>query len=315
MRAWRFSAFALAIIGFAGGCDNWLTKPSLYSTVPVRVTQRNGAAVPGAELVLYTGQRHMGYGTTDSSGEFSFTRVPQGLYGVTAVPPVGYALLETLIKGPPTNFVEQLMVQGDTVRPLRFTFLKRGPGTIVVRLLQTTGAPLAGVTITLYDPIAIRGAVKTDSDGRAVFSDVPFGVYGVSLERPFLYRDFRGFGDSAYAFRDDLIVEGDARDSVSIVLTKCAGTIRVNAIDQNGAPVVGATVVAYSATQELAGKQTAADGRATFGDLPCVMQLGVRIAAPAGYSVRDGRGSSYSDGLTFTVGQVRDVAFQLVRLP
>lgn len=305
----------LAALSLGVACDTSLTKPSLYNAVRVIVTQRNGVGVPGAGLVLYTGQRHMGYGTTDSTGEFTFTRVPQGIYGVAAIPPDNYALIETLVRAPSSNHADQLLVQGDTLKPVRFTFLKRGPGAVVVRIVQTTGAPLSGVLVTLYDPAAIHGTARTDATGIAVFNAVPFGVYGVSVARPFLFRDFRTLGDSAGAFRDDLIVDAGARDSVSFVFTKCAGSIRVSAVDQNGAPVRGSTAVAYTSTSELAGQQTAADGRATFVDIPCVTQVGVRITAPAGYSVVQGRGSSFVDGLTFTAGQVVDVNFRLLKTP
>jgi len=309
----KFVVTALATLPFASACDSMLTKPSLYNSVRVIVTQRDGTGVPGAGLVLYTGQRHMGYATTDSSGEFTFMRVPQGVYGVTAIPPDNYALMETLVRVPPSNTFNQLLVQGDTLKPVRFTFLKRGPGVVVVRIVQTTGAPLSGVLVTLYHPAAIDGTARTDASGIAVFNAVPFGVYGVSVARPLLFRDFRTLGDSAGAFRDDLIVDAGARDSVSFVFTKCAGSIRLSAVDQNGAPVLGATAVVYTSTSELAGQQTAADGRATFVDVPCVTQVGVRITAPAGYSVVQGRGTSFVDGLTFTAGQVVDVTFRLQR--
>src|SRR6476660_7516795 len=126
----KFVVTALATLPFASACDSMLTKPSLYNSVRVIVTQRDGTGVPGAGLVLYTGQRHMGYATTDSSGEFTFMRVPQGVYGVTAIPPDNYALMETLVRVPPSNTFNQLLVQGDTLKPVRFTFLKRGPGVV-----------------------------------------------------------------------------------------------------------------------------------------------------------------------------------------
>src|SRR4051812_27229306 len=91
----RMTTVAIAALSLAGACDTSLTKPSLYNSVRVIVTQRDGKGIFDAGLVLYTGQRHMGYGATDSTGEFTFTRVPQGVYGLTAIPPNGYALMET----------------------------------------------------------------------------------------------------------------------------------------------------------------------------------------------------------------------------
>lgn len=305
----------LAAVISVTACDSLLTKPSLYSSVPVVVARTNGDGIPGARVVLYTGDRPMGYGITDSSGQFLFTQVPQGVYGITALPPTGYVSRDSLIGGPPTNVADQIAVQGDSVHAVvRFSFVKRGPGTLIVRLTQPTGAPIAGAVVTVYDPAAIRGKVTTDVSGKAVFNSLPFGVYGVSVERPYLYRDFQKLGDSAFAFRDRLIVEDGIRDSVPIVLTKCAGSIRVSAVDQTSAPVPGTTAVVYVSTGALARTPTASDGKTRFDDLPCATQLGVIIVAPPGYAVAEGRGSSYFDGFTLGKDQTLDLAFRLQKV-
>src|SRR4051812_47976035 len=121
-RALIFTALGLA----TGACDSWLTKPSLYNTVQVVATRRNGDPVPGVPVVLYTGQRPMGYGVTDSTGHFTFTRVPQGLYGVLASIPAGYDVTENLIGGPSSTSATDLRVADDTLSPVRFSFLKKG---------------------------------------------------------------------------------------------------------------------------------------------------------------------------------------------
>jgi len=297
----------------AAACDSMLTKPSLYNSVPVIVSRRNGQGIPGAALVLYTGQRPMGYATTDSGGRFTFALVPQGVYGILATPPDGYDLIERVVGGPRTDVVAQLYVQDDTLSPVRFTFLKRGPGALTVRATDAaTGASLPGAKLTLYDPKSTRGAVTTDATGRASFSNVPFGVYGVILERPLFYRDYRAPGDSLYSARDNLIVDDGSRDSVSFVLRKCAGTLRVFAQDEFGLPVPGAPVLFYTASQQLGVRPTGADGRVS-NDMPCALQTGVNIGAPAGYSVSSGRGLSFIDGMTFTNGQTLDVTFRLRR--
>ena len=290
-----------------------LTRPALYNSVEVIVARRNGQGIPGADLVLYTGQRPMGYATTGADGRYTFTRVPQGVYGVLAAPPDGYDLIEHVLGGPRSDVIAQLYVQEDTLSPVRFTFLKKGPGTVTVRVADAGGAPLPGAIVTLYDPKSEHGSTSTDAAGRASFNNVPFGVYGMILERPLLYRDFRAVGDSLTSTRDNLIVEDGSRDSVSFVLRKCAGTLRVLAQDDAGLPVTGAPVVFYTAAQQVAVRFTGTDGRVS-NDMPCVVQTGAFIGAPTGYSVASGRGSSFFDGLTFTNGQTLDVTFRLRRV-
>jgi hypothetical protein len=75
----------------ASSCDFMLTRPPLYSTVPVSVTLANGDPVAGVNLELYTGARPMDYGTTGADGRFTFEHVPLGNYGVFAIGlPPGY---------------------------------------------------------------------------------------------------------------------------------------------------------------------------------------------------------------------------------
>src|SRR5690242_16855524 len=101
----RIATWLLSILALTG-CDRWVTKPSLDNTIEVVVSTRDGSPVSGANLTLFTGQRAMGYATTGTDGRFTFTRVPQGSYGVVATPPVGFELRESLVRSAPTNIVQ-----------------------------------------------------------------------------------------------------------------------------------------------------------------------------------------------------------------
>jgi hypothetical protein len=127
------------------------------------------------------------------------------------------------------------------------------------------------------------------------------------------YRDFRTPGDSLSTYRDNLVVDAGSNDTTIFRLAKCAGTVRAIAVDGVGAPVGGVTATFYTSTQQLAVLATGADGTVSYSQMPCVIQVGVQIAPPAGYSVPSGRGSRFIDGLTVTNGARVDVTFHLVK--
>ena len=119
-------ATMVATCVLAAGCDSWLSTPSLYNTVQVTVTQPNGAPIPDVSLELYTGLRPMGYGTTDANGAFTFTRVPQGGYGVVAYAwPTGFDAIAGVGGGLPSN-VAELNVCCDSVPPVHLVLVNKG---------------------------------------------------------------------------------------------------------------------------------------------------------------------------------------------
>jgi hypothetical protein len=313
MHRTRAAGALLGSLILVAGCDGWLTKPSLYNTVTVIVTTRHGEPIPGAALTLYTGQRPMGYATTGPDGQYVFAQVPQGNYGVFAIPPDGYVPIENLLGGPSSIYKDRLIVADDTLSPVRFTYLKKGPGTLVARVTQTDGTAIAGATVTAYTSKAVDGKAITDAAGRATFANLSFGIHGLFLERPLLYRDFRAPGDSLYAYRDNLIVEAGSSDTTSFRLARCAGTVRAIALDGTGAPVRGVTATFYTSTQQLAVLATGTDGTVSYSAIPCAVQVGVQITPAAGYTAPSGRGFRFIDGLTVTNGARVDATFHLVK--
>jgi len=311
----RWIAVACALLLAAAGCDSLLTRPSLYNSVDVIVTQRNGDPIPGASLVLYTGQRPMGYATTGADGRYRFERVPQGFYGVLATPPDGYELIEHLVGAPPSDFVDGLVVARDSLSAVRFTFLKRGPGSVRARVVGVGGAPLAGILTVLYSPARRLDSAATDSSGLVTFANVPFGAYGLVLTRPPLYRSFQREDDSLYAYRDGIVVDDGSRDSVRFALARCAGQVRFHVKDQRGAAVAGAQAGLYTVAAVLGNAFTGADGVGSFPDQPCATPMGLFVYPPVGYTVAPGRGSQYIDGFTLTANQTLDLTFTLQKNP
>jgi hypothetical protein len=159
-----------------GACDSWVTRPSFYNSVRVLAARRTGEPIAGVDLVLYTGQRPMGYGTTDSLGTFTFTNVPKGQYGIIASIPKGYDVIEHFVAAPLSTVRDNLNVAADTLSTVRFTYLKTGEGTLVARVVSTDGTPLTGVPVELYSPKGTIAKALIDSKGNATFTSVPIGV-------------------------------------------------------------------------------------------------------------------------------------------
>ncbi len=295
------------------GCDTLLTKPSLYATMPTVVTRRNGEPVPGATVTLYTGARPMGYGTTGADGRFVFTRVPPGTYGVVVTPPEGYGLIEELTKGPVTNVVDGITIWGSTPPEAHFHFLKRGPGAIALSVTGLNGTALAGLPVVLEGETS-SVATTTDVAGAARFDPVPYGLYQLTVTRPFVYggsyyRDFVTPSDSSYAVRSGIVVDEGVEDSIDIALPSCTGTVNLLVLDELNAPVPSIPGALLDGSATLNARSTAADGRAHF-NAPCVRPLQLRIDVPSGFAVAGGA-SNVSGAITLLGGQATDVVFHL----
>jgi hypothetical protein len=286
---------AAALLSGLTGCERLLTTPSLYGSVAVTVTRRNGAPVPGARLLIYTGQRPMGYGTTDSLGRYLFEDVPEGLYGVRAYPPTGYERVERFLPtSKPSDVVDGLQLTAGAQRTASFTFLQVGPGTIEAVVREAGGSPIPGLTTILYSPTGELRRGTTDPGGRLLFPNVPFGLYGVTVERPALYRDS---GEVALPYMDGLVVEAGGNAQATFAFEKCQGTITAQLVDQSRRPVPGGQLVFYSGATVLSRDTVpVADATRRYGPLLCA-DYGLRAVLPRGYTATNVRGSAYVDGL------------------
>lgn len=227
----RLARAGLAIVALlaASACDEWLTTPSQYNNVSVVAARRNGDPVPLVDLTLYTGDRQMGYGTTNAAGTFTFTRVPFGVYGVQVAEPPGYLAIGTVLGIPGGTSVAPLDVANDTLSPVHFTFVKIGPGAIAVHVAGQNGAPLAGVPLQLSRGAVSVANVATDGSGNVSFDPIGFGVYSVVVNPTVIGCAPNTAADSANTVRDDLIVEDASRDSVVFNLPNCVAMDRLPA--------------------------------------------------------------------------------------
>ena len=287
------------------GCDQLVTSPSRYTIVEVRTERRDGTAIDGVPLVLYTGLRIMGYDTTDTQGVARFTRVPEGpAYGVYAGERSGYEFPERVLGGPPTNAVNGLDLHRDSTTVVRFRLLKVGPGTVTARVVDQAGAPVAGTDVELYRADSILRRTKTAPDGRVIFYAVPYGQVGVRTVRPAEYRDL---GESAYLWNDGLLIEDGVTANALLTLQRCRGTINVRVADPARGAAPGLKAYLFIKAGLLDSARTASDGRVSF-QTPMCNDFGVRIAQSGDWRVTPGRGSEFADGLIINRGTTRDVS-------
>ena len=310
----RKGATALLTLGVSAlwACDALITRPSLYATVTATVTRRDGTPIPNAALTLYTGQRPMGYAVTDTLGRHTFTDVPEGLYGVRADPPSGYARLETLLStAAPSEVVQNIRVMAQDRDSVRITFLKIGPGTVTAEVKEPDGTGVPDIALILYGAGGVVRRSVTNAAGRFVFDAVPFGNYGVFAVRPTLYLDA---GESALPSRDGLIIEDGSTQTASFAFAKCIGSIAVQVRDNTGQPVPGASLTFYTGAGVISNTPASASGTTSFPGLRCD-EYGVRLAVPRGWTAAEARGVSFADGLRVRRGSALTVVLTPVRIP
>ena len=292
---------AIAALASTLGCERFVTTPSLYGTVEVHAQQRDGAPAEGVTLLLYTGTRVMNYGETDGSGSLIFHDVPQGVYGIRLLPSPKYVRLEDVVGGTPSDVQDNLQVDAGHLVRAQFTVLKAGFGVIVAEVREPDGAPAPNVSVAVYRSSGpVRSAV-TDSAGRFVFDSIPLGIYGVRIFRGPAYSDS---GEVSIISRDAIFVDDGSRKVIAFQVVPCGGTLSVAVRDEKGTGVPGSILTAYSSTGVVGEARTGADGIHVFGKFPCG-SYGVRVRPAIGWSVSDGRGASFEDGLVFHRGTVR----------
>jgi hypothetical protein len=307
---------ATALLGLGGcalwACDALITRPSLYATVTATVARRDGTPIPNAALTLYTGQRPMGYAVTDTLGRYTFVNVPEGLYGVRAEPPSGYARLETLLSTTaPSEVVQNIRVMAQARDSARFTFLKVGPGTVTAEVKEPDGSGVPDIALVLYGAGGVVRRSVTNAAGRFVFDAVPFGNYGVFAVRPSLYLDV---GESSLPARDGLIIEDGSTQIASFAFAKCLGSIAVQLRDNTGQSVPGALLTLYAGSGVISNTPASASGTASFPDLRC-NEYGVRVSVPRGWTATEARGVTFADALRVRRGSALSAVLTLERIP
>ncbi|MDQ8145877.1 MAG: carboxypeptidase-like regulatory domain-containing protein [Gemmatimonadota bacterium] len=304
------AAALLAVAALVGACDSALTDPAPYGTIRAVARTRAGEPLRGVAAELYTGQRPMGYGTTDSAGTIHFTRVPEGLYGVLLTLPDSYTTIGALTGARGGDVIDGLRLAPKADTTLTFTLLAKGNGRVEARVLDESDRPVADIPVGLYAPQQIVAETLTDATGIARFETVPYGNYGVFAIQP----DSFGVPSAPWVVRDGLIIDRGFVATPTLRLRRCQGRIAVTVRDEAGAPLAGFTVRRFTATRIWPGALSGPDGSALLEGVICG-EYGVYLESRPGYSVPWVRDTAYVDGLRVTDGATRAATLRAIRLP
>jgi hypothetical protein len=164
-------------------------------------------------------------------------------------------------------------------------------GSVRVRATDRGGAPVPGVTATLYAPDYVVGTAVTDADGVAVITQVAPREFALRIAAPATHL-LTERSDTVFAQRRDTILygvrvgAGEDREVQLPLRAACCGTLRVRAVDPSGAPVAGTIAVPYTTTVAYA-DTAGADGIAIVGGLDEGVYA-LRVRAPASFAFASG---------------------------
>ncbi|MBT5696640.1 MAG: carboxypeptidase regulatory-like domain-containing protein [Gemmatimonadales bacterium] len=288
-------------------CAEIVSDAVEYGEITVQAARTSGDPVPGAQLVLYIGERAMADGETGPDGRHTFSFVPPNNYGVYAEPPEGFVRPEELEGGSSTTTVDGIALMEGGAAEATFRFLKVGPGVVEVSIVDGVGVPLPDIEVSLRSPTGTVAQGMSNGAGKIEFRDVAFGHWAVGAVLP---ESFRG-AEEYDVVHDGILMEEGHVESVRLELTPCLGKI-VAHVQTGGTPVANYPVVLYAAVGVLAEGLTSPDGAATFAGVACG-DLGVAIKPEYGWDVPAGRGTSFVDGLLLSRGGEESASFSVSR--
>ncbi len=126
------------------------------------------------------------------------------------------------------------------------------------------------------------------------------------MQRPgWVFEEGRGL-----SFYDGISVTHQTDQTFSFSVKRCSGEIGIRVEDEAAAAVSGAVLELYSADRTWDQDISGSDGRSTFTEA-CGMEVGVKIVPPSGYTVPQGRGLSFYDGLRPDLDGTVELVFRL----
>lgn len=256
--------------------------------ITVAVREPDGSAVKDTEVLLYSPKGVHAVTRMGDQTQVIFEPVPFGMWGVRVVPP------EIYLEEGQRDFVKDgLLVEQGSSRNADF-ILEKCLGDLMARVRTSLGQPVAGLSVRLYRPTGPVEEKTTDSTGEATFGPLFCRTFGLAVLPKLGWEFEEGYGKSYW---DGLRVQRGVRRTVNFTVDPCAGVIESRVRDEMGNAVKGARMALYVPEGEIRTGETDESGVQRFTDIPCGREYGVRITPPSGYSVEEGRGKSFFDGL------------------
>lgn len=270
-------------------------------TLTAEVVDGAGEPVPGFPVVLFNADSVITETETAEDGRRTFGPLLCRDFGLALQPLRGWLIPE----GRGGSFFDGIVVTRGSEQLFSFE-VTRCRGTVTARVRDEDGEPASGVRVLLFDAGGALEERATDSDGLAVF-DIPCDDVGVGLlpTRGWEFEDGRGV-----SFFDGIEVTKDSDQIFDFTVDRCAGVIRAEVLDDTGEPVPGATLVLFTFEGVVAEAESDDSGSAVFEDVGCA-GYGVSVEPPEGFTVEQGRGSSFFDGLVVEDGSEQSVTFEL----
>jgi hypothetical protein len=167
---------------------------------------------------------------------------------------------------------------------------------------------VASYPVQLYNASVVLEEGVTGADGVRSFGPLGCLDFGMRLGRllPWLFDE-----GPQKDFFDGIRVTRGSLQTFRFEVVRCTGMVRIRVEDLGGVPVPGAGLTLYTSQGEVARGMTDATGAFGFPDAACGVQYGVSVQPPSGFTVTEGRGSSFFDGIMLENGEQTSLTFRL----
>ena len=272
--------------------------------IEVTVTEPDGIPVEGARIFLSSPFEVVEEEVTGPTGRITFDPVHFGNWGVRVAPPDFHG-----DAAEPDPFQDGIIIEDGSVAETIFR-LERCEGDLTVRVLDESGGSVADHPLILYRSSGIVEEGRTGGGGERAFGPLPCRGFGIALVRFPGWNFEEGRGTS---FIDGIEVTSGSSQAFTFYVERCLASIRASVVDGAGASVAGASVALFTSLEEVIRRETDASGAVVFTEVGCGIEYGVKVIPPAGYTVEEGRGSSFFDGLFPSKGEELVVTFRVDR--
>ena len=259
-----------------------ITNPGAISgTVTDAITTN---PIIGALVQVFNGSVVVGFADTDGSGNYTISDLAPGNYAIAASAE-GY---QSKIVG--------ASVTGGSTTTVEFA-LEIPPGTIEGTVTDaTTGTPIPGASITVFQGVTLIASVLTDSNGQYSISEFAPGDYLVRANANLHQQQVKAG-----------TVAANATTSINFALNQNPGAISGQVTDAvTTDPIAGATINVYSGQLLVATALTDPNGNYQIPNL-----------SPDNYIVTASKAAyqTQAEGATVTAGATTIVNFALIAPP